>query len=85
MDFTGVDFFVADEKRENTDAAELAIAMLYENGIQYWGDHSEGYRQRPAAMSFLKKCPADWEDTRFISGYPGEFVRLVHRRYVGCR
>jgi len=80
MDFTGVTFTgSATNKRKNSDAAELAIAMLYENGISYWGDHPDAYRARPAAMSFLKQCPSAWEDTKFVAGYPGEFVCLARQ------
>lgn len=80
MDFTGVTFTgSATQKRDNSDAAELALAVLYENGISYWGDHPDAYRARPAAMSLLKKCPSAWEDTRFVAGYPGEFVCLARK------
>ena len=80
MDFTGVDFSTIDEKRQNTDAAEISEAVLYENGISYWGDAPEIYRSIPAAMSFLKKCPTAWDETRFVDGYPGEYVVLARRK-----
>jgi hypothetical protein len=80
MDFTGVDFSTIDAKRQNTDAAELSEAVLYENGISYWGDAPEVYRSIPAAMSFLKKCPAAWDETRFVDGYPGQYVVLARRK-----
>jgi hypothetical protein len=80
MDFTGVDFSTIDAKRQNTDAAELSEAVLYENGFSYWGDAPEIYRSIPAAMSFLKKCPAAWDETRFVDGYPGEYVVLARRK-----
>ena len=80
MDFTGVNLgYPADGKRNNTDAAELATAVLYENGVQYWGSNPEEYRKRPAAMSFLKKCPAAWETTRFVDGYPGKYVCMARQ------
>ena len=80
MDFTGVTFTgPAAGKRNNSDAAELALAVLYENGISYWGDHPDAYRARPAAMGFLKKCPSAWEETKFVAGYPGEFVCLARK------
>jgi len=80
MDFTPVDFSTIDSKRQNTDAAELSLAVLYENGLAYWGDAPQVYRSIPAAMSFLKKCPAAWDETRFVDGYPGEFVVLARRK-----
>ena len=79
MDFTAVDFSTIDAKRQNTDAAELSEAVLYENGLSYWGDAPQVYRSIPAAMSFLKKCPAAWDETRFVDGYPGEYVVLAHK------
>jgi alpha-glucosidase len=84
MDYTGVTFTgEAADQRNNSDAAELAIAMLYETGFSYWGDHPDAYRARPAAMSFLKKCPSAWEDTKYIDGYPGEFVCLARKSLDG--
>lgn len=80
MDFTPVDFSTIDSKRRNTDAAELSLAVLYENGFAYWGDAPQVYRSIPAAMSFLKKCPAAWDETRFVDGYPGEYVVLARRK-----
>jgi hypothetical protein len=81
MDFTGVTFGVdAAAKRDNSDAAELAISILYETGQQYWGDRPENYRARPAAMDLLKRVPVAWDETKFVDGYPGELVVLARRK-----
>lgn len=53
---------------------------LYENGFSYWGNAPEIYRSIPAAMRFLKKCPAAWDETRFVDGYPGEYVVMAWRK-----
>jgi len=78
MDFAGVTFSAAG--RQNTDAHELALSVVYECGIQTWGGAPEVYRKIPAAMDFLKKVPAAWDEIRFIDGYPGEWVVLARRQ-----
>jgi len=82
MDFTGVTFSgpASRPRRTTSDAHELAISVMFENGIQYWGDHPDTYRHIPAAMSFLKLVPASWDDTKFIDGHPGVYVALARRK-----
>jgi hypothetical protein len=53
----------------------------YRNGgFQHWCDEPDSYRAIPAAVSYLRKVPAAWDDTKFIDGYPGEYVCLARRK-----
>lgn len=70
----------AHPKRTNTNAHELALSVMFENGIKRWGDHPDSYRKIPAAISYLKIVPAGWDDTKFIAGYPGEYCALARRK-----
>ena len=51
-------------------------------------DRPEGYYELPdAAKSFLKEVPCSWDNTKFISGYPGSEVVLARQKgdnwYIG--
>lgn len=82
MDFTGVTFSgpASRPRRTTSNAHELAISVMFENGLQYWGDSPDTYRRIPAAMSYLKVVPTSWDDTKFIDGYPGVYCALARRK-----
>jgi len=82
MDYTGVTFSgpASRPHRKTSNAHELAMSLVYENGFRYWGDSPESYRSIPAAMSYLKKIPVAWDDIRFIEGFPGEYCCMARRK-----
>lgn len=61
-----------------TDAHELALSVIFECGIPHFGNNAESYLNSPA-KPFLTDFPAAWDETRFIDGYPGEYVCLARR------
>ena len=75
--------------RRTTDAAELAIAVLYQNPIQNFAITPNNLTDAPAeAIAFLREVPTTWDETRLIDGYPGRCVVLARRHgatwYVGA-
>lgn len=82
MDYTPVQL----SKAPTTFAAQVALSVLFESGLQHFVDTPEVYRASPA-KEFLKVVPATWDDTKFIAGAPDEFVCLARRNgkdwYVG--
>lgn len=70
----------------NTRAAELSKFVIYESPLTVFCDHPDHVLEKPGA-DFLKKVPTTWDDTRFLGGYPGEFISLARRNgdtwYVG--
>ena len=43
-------------------------------------DRPEAYRAlRPEAIQYLKDVPVGWDETRFVDGYPGDYVILARR------
>ncbi len=62
----------------NTRAAELSKFVIYESPLTVICDHPDNILNQPGA-DFLKIVPTVWDDTRFISGYPGEYVALARR------
>jgi len=89
MDFTPVTFSDAKYPHVTTNAHELALSVIFENGIQHFADSVESYRTQPdAARTFLKQVPAAWDETRVLSGEPGKQVVIARRDgkvwYVGA-
>ena len=82
MDYTGVTFSGPASRplRKTSNAHELAMSLVYENGFRYWGDSPESYRSIPAAMSYLKKVPVAWDDIHYIEGFPGEYCCISRRK-----
>lgn len=76
MDFTPVTFSA---ERVISAGHELALAVLFESGVQHLADGIESYRAHPAAERFLARVPAAWDETRFISGDPADHVALARR------
>ncbi|MFD5749196.1 glycoside hydrolase family 97 catalytic domain-containing protein [Streptomyces sp. NPDC127033] len=78
MDFTPVTFTGV---RPTSDAAELALSVVYESGVQHFADSVESYEEKPLARRFLRGVPTVWDDTRLVDGAPGD--RAVLARAAG--
>jgi len=62
----------------NTRSAELSKFVIYESALTVVCDHPDNIRGQ-AGADFLKIVPTVWDDTKFVSGYPGEHVALARR------
>ena len=62
----------------NTRAAELSKFVIYESPLTVVCDNPDNILNKPGA-DFLKIVPTVWDDTRFISGYPGDYIALARR------
>lgn len=81
MDYTPVAFTDSQHPHRTTYAHELALSVIFESGIQHWADRPEGFYQLSDEIkSFMSTVPAAWDDTRFIEGYPGEYVVMARRK-----
>jgi len=76
MDWTPVTFSGV---RPTSDAHELALSVIYESGIQHFSDSPEAYARYPLAERLLRVVPVVWDDTRLLSGQPGDHVVLARR------
>ncbi len=88
MDYTPVTFTNSQYPHLTSYGHELALSVLFESGIQHMADRPEGYYELPdAAGSFLKIVPNTWDDTKLLSGYPGEYVVMARKKgnqwYIG--
>ena len=62
----------------NTRAAELSKFVIYESPLTVVCDHPDNILGQPGA-DFLKIVPTVWDDTRFISGSPDDYIALARR------
>ncbi|GAA4310707.1 glycoside hydrolase family 97 protein [Streptomyces venetus] len=65
--------------RPNSDAAEAGLAVAYESGLQMFAGTPESYDARPLARDFFDQVPAAWDDTRLLTGRPGQEAVLARR------
>jgi hypothetical protein len=81
MDFTPVTFTPHTHPHLTTYAHELALAVVFESGIQHFADQVSAYtRLPPGTRTFLKRVPSTWDDTRYVEGIPGQWVVLARRK-----
>jgi alpha-glucosidase len=77
MDYTPVTFSA--RNRDTTAAHRLALAVVYESGLQHFADSPEAYEQHPQAAQVLTDVPTAWDDTRLLAGAPDREAILARR------
>lgn len=66
--------------RRTTPAFELALSVVFLSGIQHYAQSPEGMQQVPGDVkTFLRKLPDNWDDVRFLEGYPGKYAVIARR------
>jgi hypothetical protein len=65
--------------RLNSDAAELALGIVYENGIQHFADSPSSYEAHPLALRLLRSVPSAWDETKLVDGLPADRAVLARR------
>lgn len=88
MDYTPVTFTRETAPHQTATIHELALSVVFESGLQHFADSASAYRHAlPAIQLWMRDVPVAWEETRFLGGYPGEWVALARRKgerwYVG--
>ena len=80
MDYTPCAFSDSQHPHITSHAHELALTVLFESGLQHLADRPESFLVQPQdVQDFLSLLPAAWDETRFVSGYPGESCVLARR------
>ncbi len=73
---------------QGTRAHQIAMLVVYFSPFQMLVDYPAAYESAPEQFDFVKRVPTTWDETRFIDGYPGDFVVVARRRgdewYVGA-
>ncbi|WP_414830089.1 glycoside hydrolase family 97 catalytic domain-containing protein [Alteromonas sp. H39] len=66
--------------RTTTDTFELATSILYQSPVQHFGLTPNNLHEQPShVLQFLREVPADWDETRYIAGKPGDAAVLARR------
>ena len=80
MDYTPCAFSDSQHPHITSLAHELALTVLYESGLQHLADRPESLLAQPKEVQdFLGQLPTVWDETRYVSGYPGESAVLARR------
>mgnify|MGYP001548879514 CR=1 FL=1 len=80
MDYTPVVYSKQLIPRRTTNAHETALAVLFESGIQHIGDGAATLRTLPEDyLAFFREQENVWDETRFVTGYPGRDMVLARR------
>ena len=87
MDFGGSALnkrYSADNQRGTTrrtsDVFALATAVLFQSSVQHFALAPNNLDDAPQwAMQFMKDVPTQWDEVRFIDGYPGRYILLARR------
>jgi alpha-glucosidase len=81
MDYTPMAFGdIPNIKRATENSFELAESVLMLSGIQHFAEIPEGMATAPDYVkNFLRDLPTEWDDVKFIDGYPGQYVVIARR------
>ena len=80
MDYTPCAFSDSQHPHITSNAHELALTVLFESGLQHLADSPESFLAQPQEVQdFLGQLPAVWDETRYVSGYPGVSAVLARR------
>lgn len=67
-------------QRRTTSGFELATSVLFLSGIQHYAESPEGMASVPENVrDFLRNLPDQWDNVRFISGFPGKDVVVARQ------
>lgn len=82
MDFTPTAFSkIPGIQKRTHDSFELALPVLFLSGLQHIAETPEGMLKIPRAVkALLQDMPVVWDETRFVAGYPGDYVVLARRQ-----
>jgi alpha-glucosidase len=82
MDFTPLSLdSVPRINRRTTPGFELALPVVFLSGIQHLVETPTGMKNvSPDVREFLKELPTQWDDSKFISGYPGKDIVIARRK-----
>ncbi len=66
--------------RYTTDVFEMAAAIVNQASVQCIAMQPNNLQELPQfELDFLKAVPTEWDETRFIDGYPGKYVIMARR------
>ena len=80
MDYTPFGLTEKVNKHLTTYSNELALTIVFENGVVHLVDFPSVYKGLPEfVQSFVKQLPTVWDESKMIYGYPGRDVVMARR------
>ncbi|WP_438862526.1 glycoside hydrolase family 97 catalytic domain-containing protein [Neptunicella sp.] len=81
MDFTPMVLGdIPNIERKTTNGFQLALPVLFISGIQHLVTTPEQMERVPHYVkSYLQTIPGQWDESRFIQGYPGKLAVIARR------
>lgn len=82
MDFTPTTFDeIPNIERRTSNGFELALPVLFTSGIQHMAETPQGMAKVPEFVrEYLRDIPTLWDETRLLTGMPGEHAVMARRR-----
>lgn len=82
MDFTPTTFDeIPNIERRTSNGFELALPVLFTSGIQHIAETPAGMAKVPEYVkAYMSDIPVLWDETRLLSGMPGEHAVIARRR-----
>jgi len=70
--------------RHTTDIFELASGIVLQTSVQCVAMQPNNLAELPQLeLDFLRELPTVWEETRYVDGYPGQYVVLARKAAGG--
>lgn len=67
-------------RRRTSEVFALATAVLFQSSVQHFALAPCNLIDAPVwAIDFMKAVPTQWDETRYLDGYPGRYVILARR------
>lgn len=80
MDYTPVAFSDQTYPHITTYGHEIALPVIFQSSWLHFADRVSVFRELPDfAKEFLSEIPVSWDETRFLEGYPGQYVILARK------
>jgi hypothetical protein len=82
MDFTPVNFSgIPHLIRRTTGGFEIALSVIFTSGIQHIAETPDGMAaQKDFVRDYMSSLPDNWDDVKFIDGFPGQYVVLARKK-----
>ncbi|MFD0990423.1 glycoside hydrolase family 97 catalytic domain-containing protein [Mariniflexile jejuense] len=82
MDFTPMVLdAIPNITRKTTPTFELALPILFLSGIQHMAETPDGMAKQPQfIIDYLKDIPTNWDESRFVYGFPGKDVVMARKK-----
>lgn len=85
MDFTPT--VISNSNLNTTHAHQLALAVIFESGMQHFADSIDSY-EAWRGKNFLNKVPVTWDEMRVLDAFPGDYAVIARRKgsewYLGA-